>query len=222
MLNVLKKGVYLLSLLMVAPVFANTATFADGSPQHSVLTTTSGLLNLIESERDNFAKDPESVYKKFDVAVASSVDFRIMARLVMGKHYKDATLDQKKAFVGFFKQSLIRTYVAGLMAIKLKDLKVLPARDGDIDLEKGRGKVRMEVYTSTGTKALVNFAVYKHKKTNEWRITNFILNGINIGKSFKNLFDESFEANNNDLAKTISGWSAKQQANDDERAKKGA
>jgi len=40
----------------------------------------------------------------------------------------------------------------------------------------------------------------------EWRVRNVIINGINIGKLFRDQFADSMQRNGNDLDKTIDGW----------------
>ena len=39
-----------------------------------------------------------------------------------------------------------------------------------------------------------------------WKMRNVIINGINIGKLFRDQFADSMQRNGNDLEKTIAGW----------------
>ena len=48
---------------------------------------------------------------------------------------------------------------------------------------------------------------YTLEKINgEWRVRNVIINGINIGKLFRDQFADAMQQNGNDLDKTIDGW----------------
>ncbi|MNH39413.1 Toluene tolerance, Ttg2 [compost metagenome] len=40
----------------------------------------------------------------------------------------------------------------------------------------------------------------------EWKLRNVIINGINIGKLFRDQFADAMQRNGNDLDKTINGW----------------
>ncbi|MDN5534893.1 ABC transporter substrate-binding protein, partial [Pseudomonas sp.] len=40
----------------------------------------------------------------------------------------------------------------------------------------------------------------------EWKVRNVIVNGINIGKLFRDQFADAMQRNGNDLDKTIDGW----------------
>jgi phospholipid transport system substrate-binding protein len=56
-----------------------------------------------------------------------------------------------------------------------------------------------------------NGAVYPVQYTlenigGEWKVRNVIVNGINIGKLFRDQFADAMQRNGNDLDKTIDGW----------------
>jgi len=40
----------------------------------------------------------------------------------------------------------------------------------------------------------------------QWKLRNVIINGINVGKLFRDQFADSMQRNGNDLDKTIDGW----------------
>lgn len=44
------------------------------------------------------------------------------------------------------------------------------------------------------------------KINNEWKVRNVIINGINIGKLFRDQFADAMQRNGNNLDKTIDGW----------------
>ena len=75
---------------------------------------------------------------------------------------------------------------------------VVAAEDGD------RTSVGMKV---TGTNGAVYPVSYTLEKVGgEWKVRNVIVNGINIGKLFRDQFADSMQKNRNDLEKTIAGW----------------
>ncbi|MNU11057.1 Toluene tolerance, Ttg2 [compost metagenome] len=55
----------------------------------------------------------------------------------------------------------------------------------------------------------------------QWMLRNVIVNGINIGKLFRDQFADTMQKNGNDLDKTINGWAdVVAKAKDTEEAKK--
>ncbi len=64
--------------------------------------------------------------------------------------------------------------------------------------------VRMEVHTKTGKVYPVDYAMAKGAD-GKWRMRNIVINGINIGLTYRNQFASSMKAQR-DLDKVIDGW----------------
>jgi phospholipid transport system substrate-binding protein len=45
-------------------------------------------------------------------------------------------------------------------------------------------------------------------KNNEWKIINIVVNGINLGLTFRSQFYSLMEKNNNDISTVIDKWIA--------------
>lgn len=59
----------------------------------------------------------------------------------------------------------------------------------------------------TGTNGSVYPVQYTMVKLDgEWKVRNVIVNGINIGKLFRDQFADAMSRNGNNLDKTIDGW----------------
>ena len=46
------------------------------------------------------------------------------------------------------------------------------------------------------------------KKTGEWMVVNVVINGINLGKTFRNQFVQSAQRSGGNIDQVISGWSS--------------
>jgi len=44
------------------------------------------------------------------------------------------------------------------------------------------------------------------KQGNEWKVRNVIINGLNLGKLFRDQFAQAMQENGNNLDKTINNW----------------
>ena len=44
------------------------------------------------------------------------------------------------------------------------------------------------------------------KKTGEWMVVNVVINGINLGKTFRNQFVQSAQRSGGDIDQVIDGW----------------
>lgn len=160
------------------------------------------LVTVIRNKSELEAEGGEEKY--FDAVQAvldPVVDFRYIARGVMGKHAADATSEQRQRFAGTFKRSLITTYAKGLAAYGDYDIEVVPPK-GDVSGKKSLSVV-MQV-SGEGTTNVLAFSMRLNREE-EWKLVNMVLNGINLGKTFRNQFDQSMRKSG-DMDEVIDNW----------------
>ena len=196
MLTILRRG--LLLLLAALPLFANAAP----SPQQVVQQTVDSLLSDLKANKPAYRADPKQLYAALDRILGPVVDSEGIAKGVMTvKYSRQATPEQVKRFETVFKNSLMQFYGNALLEYDNQDIRVLPAT-GKQDPE--RAPVNMEIRDSKGTVYPVQYTMISQNGT--WRLRNVIINGINIGKLFRDQFADAMQKNGNDLEKTIAGW----------------
>ena len=122
----------------------------------------------------------------------------------MGKHYKVSPPSQRDRFSEAFRTSLLNTYSKTLIEFKDERIKVLPPKN--IDESTNKVKVHIEIITSTKVYPGV-YSMYLDKN-NEWKIINIVVNGINLGLTFRSQFYSLMEKNNNDISTVIDKWIA--------------
>jgi len=122
----------------------------------------------------------------------------------MAVHYKRAQDDQRQRFAVSFKRGLVRTYAKALLQFGDGGVKVIeptaPPRNPK------RPTVKMEVRTTSGKVYPVSYSMAVDKAGN-WKMRNVIINGINIGLTFRSQFGAAMKENKNDLDVVIDGWS---------------
>ena len=116
------------------------------------------------------------------------------------KYSRRATPEQMQRFQDNFKRSLMQFYGNALLEYDNQAIRVLPARMEDAE----RASVGMEVKDSKGTIYPVSYTMVS--LNGQWMLRNVIINGINIGKLFRDQFADTMQRNGNDLDKTIDGW----------------
>lgn len=196
MLKILRRS--LLVLLACLPF----AGHAAATPQQVVQATTDKVLGELNSKREQFRQDPEAFYQALDGILGPVVDFDGFARGVMTVRYsRQASPQQMQAFVDNFKRSLVKFYGGALLEYDNQEIRMLPAV---ASREPGRASVNMEVVGRTGAIYPVTYTL--EQKGGAWKVRNVIINGINIGKLFRDQFAESMRSNGNDLDKVISTW----------------
>jgi phospholipid transport system substrate-binding protein len=105
-----------------------------------------------------------------------------------------------KTFEDNFKRGLFQFYGNALLEYNNQGITVDAAKDESGD----RTSVGMTVKGSNGAIYPVSYTL--EKINGEWKLRNVIINGINIGKLFRDQFSDAMQRNGNNLDATINGW----------------
>ena len=206
-------------------VFALLAVVAAGAaakqeavslpPDKLVREVTESLLEDISVYRDALDEaDSESrkqelldtYFQELTTTLEPVVDFNWIALKVMGDYRKAASADQRRAFREVFKRGLVETYGRGLLTYSDQDIVVHPL-DGDIG-DKRRVTVKQEIQGRDQTYPL--FYSMGLNRDGEWKVINVIINGINLGSTFRNQFQQAASTHDGDIAKVIETWTVKE------------
>lgn len=195
MMTALRRG---LLVLLTVPMLALAAPSA-----HEVIQkTTDELLADLKANKEQYRQDPNAFYTSLNDILGPVVDAEGISRSIMTvKYSRSANAEQMKRFQENFKRSLMQFYGNALLEYNNQQIRVLPA-SGRQDPE--RTSVGMEVTGRQGEIYPVSYTMVNHD--GEWLVRNVIINGINIGKLFRDQFADTMQKNNGDLDKTIDGW----------------
>jgi phospholipid transport system substrate-binding protein len=183
---------------------AATAIDASG-PSQLIETSANVLLSGIDARRAEFHKDPTGLYELVDSTLLPNFDTPYAAQLVLGKHWRDATPEQRKRFVDAFYKSLLYTYGDAMVDFTADRLKVLPTKVAPTD---ERATVRTEIKRSNGTKVAVSYSM---RKTNgAWKAWDVVIDGISYVKSYRE--DYGSEVDQKGLDAVIARLEAKAQS----------
>jgi phospholipid transport system substrate-binding protein len=195
MISTLRRG--LLVLLAALPLMANAA----GSAHELVQDTTSKMLADLTANKEQYKQDPSKFYDSLNTIVGPVVDAEGISRSIMTvKYSRKATPAQMQTFQENFKKGLFQFYGNALLEYNNQGITVDPAKDESGD----RTSIGMTVKGSNGAIYPVQYTL--EKVSGEWKLRNVIINGINIGKLFRDQFADAMQRNGNDLDKTINGW----------------
>ncbi|WP_309045447.1 MlaC/ttg2D family ABC transporter substrate-binding protein [Marinobacter sediminicola] len=173
--------------------------------QQYVDENTQRLVNKLNEERGLYESDPEAFYQNMDDELEGFVDFRRIAARVMGRYARQATPEQRNEFVVKFKRSLFDSYAQALMSADNFEIKVRGATINPGD--DNRASVAMEVITASGNRHSVTYSMYRKDEGSNWMMENVIVEGVNIGLSFRDRFTQEMEANRGQVETVIDGWS---------------
>ena len=158
-----------------------TPTSVDTSgPSQLIESSANILLSGIDSRRAEFRKDPTGLYKLVGETLLPHFDTPYSAQLVLGKHWRTATAEQRKRFVEAFYNSLLYTYGDAMVDFTADRLRVLPTK---VDDTTDKATVRTEIKRSNGTKVQVNYSL--RKVNGQWKAWDVVIDGISYVKSYR-------------------------------------
>ncbi|QJP93877.1 MULTISPECIES: MlaC/ttg2D family ABC transporter substrate-binding protein [Pseudomonas] len=197
MISTLRRG--LLVLLATLPLLANAA---PGQSAHDLVQdTTNRMLADLSANKEKYKQDPQDFYTALNNIVGPVVDAEGISKSIMTvKYSRKATPAQMQTFQENFKRGLFQFYGNALLEYNNQGITVDAPKDESGD----RTSVGMTVKGNNGAIYPVQYTL--EKINGEWKLRNVIINGINIGKLFRDQFADAMQRNGNDLDKTINGW----------------
>ena len=184
-------------------VLAFTGFSVAATDAHTVVEkTTDKLLADLKTNKEKYRTDPVAFYTAMEIILGPVVDAEGISKSVMTVRYsRRATPEQMQRFQDNFKRSLMQFYGNALLEYDNQNIRVLP---NSIAQGENRSEVRMEVTDHKGVIYPVSYTMVK--VGNDWRMRNVIINGINLGKLFRDQFAEAMQRNAQDLDRVIDTW----------------
>ncbi len=162
------------------------------------------MVSIIRNNQELYSNDPELFKDKINVVFEPMVDFRRVGASVMGKkYYLAASAAQRLQFIQSFKTSLLDTYSSTLA--QWGDQKILTVFPEE-SVYKRTEDVQQNLITASNTYP-ITYKVRKDKNGN-WLIINIIVNGVNLGLTFRNQFQALAQEHNEDIDEIIKHWTS--------------
>jgi phospholipid transport system substrate-binding protein len=107
----------------------------------------------------------------------------------LGKHWRNASDDERVEFIEAFYGSLLRKYGDGILEFDQSSLEILPFRGDDT---KKRATVKTIVLLDDGTKVPVNYGVVK--RDSGWMMFDVTIEGISYVRNFRTELNAEIQA----------------------------
>lgn len=197
--------VWLLGLTLAASAFANPVQgVADNSPHALIERVTHDVLTLVLEEKELLESDPDKFYGSIKQVLQPVVAFDYIANGVMGTYAKQASAEQRKRFSEAFQNNLISTYAKGMALYADQRVEILPPEE---ELgERTRVSVVQKIYGADSDHMMV-YSMGKSRKDNQWKLLNVIINGVNLGNTFRSQFQQAMKKEG-DLDRVIENWAS--------------
>lgn len=186
-------------LLMALPLMAAEP---DQHPEQMIRASIDELMTRIEGREAYFVDNLDELETIVDDSLENVADFRYIGASVMGRYFGNATPQQRSRFVETFRKTLIDTYAKGLVTFDYREIRVLDNQQAS--RYEDQASVAMEVVANDGTVYPVSYSL--RRSGDQWKVVNVIVNGINLGLTFRNQFDQAMRDHDRDYDAVIDGW----------------
>jgi phospholipid transport system substrate-binding protein len=166
--------------LLVGAAVAGDAEIDASNPSRLIESAATAILQDLDAHRAEYRKDPAKLEVVVTRILLPHFDTDYSAQLVLGRHWTNATAEQRRRFVEGFYHSLLRNYSSALADFKSNQLKVLPFTG---DAAAVSATVRSQVRRSNGENVAVNYTL--RRVNGEWKAWDVVIEGISYVKSFR-------------------------------------
>jgi phospholipid transport system substrate-binding protein len=176
-------------VVAASPVLAQDAAApapaAQSTPEQVVKEIAHQLDVTIAGHREELKNDKEKLISVIDDVFLPHFDIDYASILVLGRHAKEATPEQRERFAKAFYNSITHRYAEGLLNYTKGAVQVLPFSG---DLNDKRTVVRTQVVLDDGKRLSVDYA-FRKSKSGDWKAYDVIIEGISYVTNYRNQVD---------------------------------
>ena len=150
-------------------------------------------LNLLDQEiktrKEELSNDKQALYTVIDDILLPRFDRKLAAQLVLARHWRTASDEQKTRFIEAFYTTLVHRYADGVLEFDSEKVEILPYRGDD---SKNRTVVKTKAMLDDGTEVPVNYRIIKRPQG--WMLYDVLIEGISYIRNFRAEFNSEVNA----------------------------
>lgn len=181
----MKKLLLALSLLC----FSLTALATEG-PDELVKRTADDVLAVVKTDKDIQAGDQQKIFALAEEKIVPNFNFDKVSRMVLGKNWTKATLEQKTAFQVEFRTLLIRTYATALSKYRNQTIEYKPMRMAE---GATTASVKTQIVQPGGQPIEVNYTLEKQPEA--WKVYDIVIEGVSLVTNYRGQFAQEIRQN---------------------------
>jgi phospholipid transport system substrate-binding protein len=163
---------------------------AEAAPQVVIENAATTMSDKLIGRKDYYESNLGELYVMINEVLLPHFDTRYSGRLVLGKHWKAATEDQRSSFIDAFYQFLMRSYAKGLLGFDQDKIEFLPFQ-GEVDGK--RVVVKTVMHLDDGSEVPVNYSL--RRSDAGWKVYDVRIEGVSYIQNYRNQFNAEISAN---------------------------
>jgi len=179
-----------LTALAIGPALASVAAQAQTmkAPDALIREVSIDVIEAVKADTSIQSGDVQKLIALVDEKVMPHVNFQRMTASSVGRHWRQATPEQRKSLQDEFKILLVRTYAGALAQVRDQTVQLKPMRAGADDTEV---VVRTEV-RGKGDPIQLDYRL--EKAAEGWRIYDVNVLGVWLVENYRNSFAQDISA----------------------------
>lgn len=177
----------LVAIFLLGPFAPCTAATMERAgalgPRQLVQQTTKELLTAVNREKEAIRQDSHRASVLVDEILSPHIDYERIARLVLGRYWRQTTPEQRKRFVDEFRALQLRTYAAALTDYTHIQIEYLPLRHGTNEDDV---MVRTRVPREGAPPIGIDYRL--HRTNDEWKVYDVLVEGVSLLATFRTTF----------------------------------
>jgi len=170
-------------------VWCAAPSLAQGiAPEELILKMSNEVIDSVKADKAIQAGDIARINALVDTQVMPNVDFEAMTISTVGRHWRDATAEQKKRLQQEFKTLLVRSYSGALAQVKNQTVELKPPTRRLSDTE-----VEVRTLVVGGSEPL-RLDYRLEKASDGWKIVNVNVLGVWLVEQYRSSFNQMINA----------------------------
>ena len=169
---------------IAALLLASTALANPAPPDAVIEGAVDELSEKLSGRKDELEGKRDELYELINDVLLPRFDRKLAAQLVLAKHWRTASDEQRERFIDAFYNSLLRKYADGILEFDDDRIDVLEYRG---DASAKRALVKTNVTLDDGTQVPVHYDLVN--RGDRWLIYNVKVEGVSYVSNFRTELD---------------------------------
>jgi phospholipid transport system substrate-binding protein len=170
----------IIAMIVGFPFLGSAAVAASQTPVEVIESAVDELAAALDGRRDVLAEDRDELYEIINGILLPRFDRTYAARLVLARHWKTASDDQKRRFIDAYYNSMLQRYADGVLEFQEDQIEIMTFRG---DLSKPRVQAKTMVRLDDGSRVPVDYAFVN--RNDAWKIFDVTVEGVSFVRNFR-------------------------------------
>jgi phospholipid transport system substrate-binding protein len=184
----MKLGVTLL-LLGAFTTGAAVQAQPERNPEQVIRDASELAMEAIENRREELAADREALFQLIDDILLPRWDRQYTGQLVMGRYWREASPEQREAFINGLYGDLVDTYGEAILQYDSNRLRIRGTRGNQ---QEGPVMVDTEVRLEDGTPVPISYRLRIHE--GEWKVYDVVIEGRSYVTAYREQYAREFRS----------------------------